>query len=84
MQQALISHHRRTRSLWPHAGGLYRDEALALLDRVGWRTQAERACAVLAYGDLKRVELAIALAHDPAPALWTSRPPAWRRASASS
>jgi branched-chain amino acid transport system ATP-binding protein len=27
--------------------------------------QAERACAVLAYGDLKRVELAIALAHRP-------------------
>ena len=28
---------------------------------VGMRDQAERACAVLAYGDLKRVELAIAL-----------------------
>jgi branched-chain amino acid transport system ATP-binding protein len=27
--------------------------------------QAERACSVLAYGDLKRVELAMALANDP-------------------
>jgi branched-chain amino acid transport system ATP-binding protein len=27
--------------------------------------QAERSCGVLAYGDLKRVELAVALAHQP-------------------
>ena len=33
-----------------------------LLARVEMAEQAERACAVLAYGDLKRVELAIALA----------------------
>ena len=65
VQQALISHHRRARSLWPRAGSLYRDEALALLARVEALDQAERACAVLAYGDLKRVELAIALAHAP-------------------
>jgi branched-chain amino acid transport system ATP-binding protein len=65
VQQALISHHRRTRSLWPYAGRLYRDDALALLERVGILDQAERACAILAYGDLKRVELAIALAHGP-------------------
>jgi branched-chain amino acid transport system ATP-binding protein len=65
VQQALISHHRRTRSLWAYAGGMYREEALALLGRVEMADQAERACAVLAYGDLKRVELAVALAHDP-------------------
>jgi branched-chain amino acid transport system ATP-binding protein len=65
VQQALISHHRRSRSLWPRAGSLYRDEALALLARVETLDQAERACAVLAYGDLKRVELAVALAHAP-------------------
>jgi ABC-type branched-subunit amino acid transport system ATPase component len=29
------------------------------------REQADRACAVLAYGDLKRAELAIALANHP-------------------
>jgi branched-chain amino acid transport system ATP-binding protein len=36
-----------------------------LLERVETGDQAERACAVLAYGDLKRVELAVALAHEP-------------------
>ncbi|MGH8706278.1 MAG: ATP-binding cassette domain-containing protein, partial [Burkholderiales bacterium] len=41
------------------------DQADALLERVGMRAQAGRPCAVLAYGDLKRVELAIALANSP-------------------
>jgi branched-chain amino acid transport system ATP-binding protein len=41
------------------------EEADALLERVGMRDQGERACAVLAYGDLKRVELAVALANRP-------------------
>jgi branched-chain amino acid transport system ATP-binding protein len=44
---------------------MYRDEAMALLDLVGMPDQAERHCAILAYGDLKRLELAIALAHNP-------------------
>jgi branched-chain amino acid transport system ATP-binding protein len=65
VQQALLARHRRTRRLWPEAGRLYREEALALLEQVGMSDQAGRACAILAYGDLKRVELAIALAHDP-------------------
>ena len=38
---------------------------IALLARVGMLDQAERACCVLAYGDLKRVELAMALANEP-------------------
>ncbi|MDX3805097.1 ABC transporter ATP-binding protein [Bosea thiooxidans] len=37
----------------------------ALLAQVGMLEQADRACGVLAYGDLKRVELAIALANRP-------------------
>ncbi|HET6522011.1 MAG TPA: ABC transporter ATP-binding protein [Geminicoccaceae bacterium] len=65
VQMALISHRRRLRAAWPFAGRLYRGEAMALLDRVGMADQAERACGVLAYGDLKRVELAVALAHGP-------------------
>jgi len=40
-------------------------EARALLERVGMESQAEKPCAVLAYGDLKRVELAVALANRP-------------------
>ncbi|MCC6469476.1 MAG: ABC transporter ATP-binding protein [Alphaproteobacteria bacterium] len=65
VQMALLSHRRRLWAMWPAATRLYRDEALALLDRVGMAAQADRACGVLAYGDLKRVELAIALANKP-------------------
>lgn len=65
VQMALISHHRRLFSVLPFAYRLYREEAVALLDVVGMADQADRACAILAYGDLKRLELAIALAHGP-------------------
>ncbi len=65
VQMALISHNHRIFSLLPRARDLYRDEAMALLDRVAMTAQAERPCSVLAYGDLKRLELAIALAHKP-------------------
>ena len=42
-----------------------RAEAERLLDLVGMADQAQRSCGELAYGDLKRLELAIALANDP-------------------
>ncbi len=65
VQLALVSHQRR---LWAPLASLRRmalAPADALLERVGMREQAERPCALLAYGDLKRVELAIALANEP-------------------
>ncbi len=65
VQMALLSHHRRTRALWRRARELYAEEATALLERVGMAEQAERACGVLAYGDLKRVELAVGLVGRP-------------------
>ena len=65
VQMALISRNGRTLSWWPDAGGLYRDEAVALLERVGLGSQTDRPCTELAYGDVKRVELAIALAGAP-------------------
>ena len=65
VQMALLSHHRKLRSLMSFAARAYTDEADALLERVGVLDQAARTCAVLAYGDLKRVELAIALANRP-------------------
>ncbi|PKU22654.1 ABC transporter ATP-binding protein [Telmatospirillum siberiense] len=65
LQLALISHHHRIRALLARAGSLYRDEALALLRLVGMEPQADRPCSILAYGDLKRVELALALTNDP-------------------
>src|SRR3954451_25263061 len=52
-------------SLWRRAAAHKRDEAMALLHQVGMAAQAERPCSVLAYGDVKRVELAIALANRP-------------------
>src|SRR6185503_1309564 len=65
VQAALLSHHRRNYSMWMRAGNYRVEEADALLERVGMREQAARPCAELAYGDLKRVELALALANDP-------------------
>jgi len=65
VQVALLSYHRRLRSPLASASGLYGVEAQALLERVGMASEAARPCAVLAYGDLKRVELAVALANRP-------------------
>jgi len=65
VQMALISHHHRTFDFLGRATRLFVDEADALLDRVSMRDYAERACSELAYGDLKRLELAVALAHAP-------------------
>ena len=65
VQMALLSHDRRIFALWPRANAHRRSDALALLEQVGMAAQADRPCSELAYGDVKRVELAIALAHDP-------------------
>jgi branched-chain amino acid transport system ATP-binding protein len=62
---ARLSHARRTYSLVARAARLETDPARALLARVGLADQAMRPAAVLAYGDLKRLELAVALANDP-------------------
>jgi branched-chain amino acid transport system ATP-binding protein len=65
IQMALLSYHRRTNSLLRKVSQLYVDESIELLKRVGIGDQADRTCGVLAYGDLKRVELAVALANKP-------------------
>ena len=44
---------------------LFLAEATALLDRVGMGAQADRPANVLAYGDVKRLELAMAMANNP-------------------
>jgi branched-chain amino acid transport system ATP-binding protein len=66
VQMALISHGQETYWLWRAAASRHRGRALALLDQVGMREAADRPSRELAYGDVKRVELAIALANDPA------------------
>ena len=65
VQMALLSHHRMIARGWQRAADAFVDEADALLDRVGMKAQSDRPCSVLAYGDLKRLELAIALSNDP-------------------
>jgi len=65
IQVALISVRRRLSRLMARVSDLYTDEALAILDRVGIKDQARTPASHLAYGDLKRVELAIALANEP-------------------
>lgn len=65
VQMALMSHHRDIMRFLPYAHTRYRNEAMELLELVNMADQADRHCAVLAYGDLKRMELAIALAHGP-------------------
>jgi branched-chain amino acid transport system ATP-binding protein len=61
----LMSGRRELFSFTRSAVNRHREEALALLEMVGMAAQADRPCGVLAYGDLKRVELAVALASEP-------------------
>ncbi|MBP7564535.1 MAG: ABC transporter ATP-binding protein [Burkholderiaceae bacterium] len=65
VQMALLSHDGLLASLWRRATRHRRADALELLAQVGMDAQADRPAGELAYGDVKRVELAIALAHAP-------------------
>lgn len=65
VQMALLSHHGKAWNVFGRAREAFAAQADALLTQVGMAAQAERACGVLAYGDLKRVELAVALANTP-------------------
>jgi len=65
VQLALISHARETYRLWRPAADMHRARALDLLSQVGMREAADQPSRELAYGDVKRIELAIALANEP-------------------
>jgi branched-chain amino acid transport system ATP-binding protein len=65
VQMALLSHHNAIWRWWRRAARQWADAAQALLEQVGLAEQAARAAGVLAYGDLKRLELAMALAAEP-------------------
>jgi len=65
VQMALVSHHGEIFRFGAPLARRHRARAVELLDQVGMADAAERACKELAYGDVKRVELAIALANDP-------------------
>lgn len=65
VQVALLSHANQLGRLLPRAREQFRSEADALLAQVGIAADAERPCSELAYGDLKKLELAVALANQP-------------------
>jgi len=65
VQVALLSYGRKLFNLLASTARYGRREADRLLELVGMGGFAERACGELAYGDLKRLELAIALANRP-------------------
>ncbi len=65
VQLAIAARLRQIRNPWTPLAGLHRDEAEALLARVGLQAMATRAAADLPYPDTKRLELAIALAGAP-------------------
>jgi branched-chain amino acid transport system ATP-binding protein len=65
IQVALVSFERQLFNLWGSTPRFETTEAGRLLELVGMEGYAERPCGELAYGDLKRLELAVALANQP-------------------
>jgi branched-chain amino acid transport system ATP-binding protein len=65
VQVALVSYRRQLFNLRASTPKFAKPEAGRLLELVGMGGYAERPCGELAYGDLKRLELAIALANEP-------------------
>jgi branched-chain amino acid transport system ATP-binding protein len=65
VQLALASHHGEIFRLGTPLRARWIESALDLLSQVGMADAANRACKELAYGDVKRVELAVALANEP-------------------
>src|SRR6267378_4964759 len=63
VQVALVSYRRHLFNLFASTPQFEKSEAARLLDLVGMSGYAERPCGELAYGDLKRLELAVALAN---------------------
>ena len=65
VQLALLAHAGQDRAIGARATLALRADADALLERVRMTKFADQGCATLAYGDAKRVELALALAGGP-------------------
>ncbi len=65
VQMALLAAARRVWRVWTPVRRQLAAEAETLLHEVGLNAQAERAAGVLAYGDVKRLDLAMALAAHP-------------------
>jgi len=66
VRTALLSRRRMSGSLVAKAAGLFEADAAAVLAQVGLLAYADDGCGTLSLGDLKRMELALALASEPA------------------
>ncbi len=65
VQTALLAHRGEVWRFWRPAASYHAGPAGELLAQVGLGAQADRPAWVLAYGDLKRLDLAMALAGNP-------------------
>jgi branched-chain amino acid transport system ATP-binding protein len=65
VQMALLSADGHSLAPWQRATHYRHDDALVLLAHVHLHDHAARPCNTLAYGDVKRLELAMALANTP-------------------
>ncbi|MCW5700772.1 MAG: ABC transporter ATP-binding protein [Rhodospirillales bacterium] len=65
VQLAVLSHRSHLRRPWVPVATLAVAESDALLERVGLGALADHAVGTISYGDLKRLELAMALAGQP-------------------
>ncbi len=65
VRAALIARHRATWHFFRPASAFFHREAETLLAGVGLSRVADAVCGTLAYGDLKRLELALALSNQP-------------------
>ena len=65
VQMALLAYTKNIFSFFKSAAAFQRSEAMTLLAQVGMEDQATRPVSDLSYGDVKRVELALALATQP-------------------
>lgn len=65
VQLALHSYRSGVFAAWQAMSHSHQQDALSLLQQVGMHEHADRPCSVLAYGDVKRVELAVALSNQP-------------------
>ena len=65
VQMVLLSKYERLSNCFIRASRAYRDEAMTLLARVGMEDYAEQPAGMLAYGDVKRLELVLGLTNDP-------------------
>ena len=65
VKMSVFSYHRQVFSFLKRASQPHQQEAMAILNQVGLQDQAGKPASSLAYGDVKRLELAMALAGRP-------------------